>query len=480
METLSTTFSSALAREGEDGCQMNATEAAQWCAVLADVMDGVRALPDAAAGFSARGAGGRGGRGSRGGADEEKESDAPTLVTVGRLCSAALRFAAAEEDVQTGTRSLELLRLLLKRNDTPTGLLVIDTALTVHALFATAVGDAPPAAAGLYGLWTQAGGALHAYLSCLEGEASEAASQALEKAGAIETLLAHLRSSRPATVMVHAVRTLHAMAADSMARRKLLIEKHDALSTLVPTAAFALRAPEPPFPAGRGRCELVTDIMKLLFALGSDATEPGVETIAGADVETMTQLGFLLVELLRLRGDMRKVHPLKMHVVFLLMYMPRGYAHFLTANDCIPALLELLEKQVDLIAVERRGLASRELTPLLLVLNTLVGNNLLARQMIKLHIFPSAAADEAAALGKEEGKEGEEAGGPSLDPTDAPKSSLRGKLIGLLTTLDDSLRAVVGELLWVLCDSNEREFSRRVGLGPGMNVLRSKRGMVFG
>lgn len=42
-----------------------------------------------------------------------------------------------------------------------------------------------------------------------------------------------------------------------------------------------------------------------------------------------------------------------------------------------------------------------------------------------------------------------------MHPADAPKESLRGRLIGCLTMLEPLSRRFAGELLWHICDGNK-------------------------
>ena len=54
------------------------------------------------------------------------------------------------------------------------------------------------------------------------------------------------------------------------------------------------------------------------------------------------------------------------------------------------------------------------------------------------------------------------------------KKTLRGQLIAQMTSLNTDLKRVSAELLFLLCDSAQEEFTRRCGFGSAVALLKMK------
>ena len=61
-----------------------------------------------------------------------------------------------------------------------------------------------------------------------------------------------------------------------------------------------------------------------------------------------------------------------------------------------------------------------------------------------------------------------------MSPLDAPKDTLRGKLVVLLSWAESYIKRCTAELLWTLCNSNGIEYVHRVGLGNALPLLNAK------
>jgi len=59
-------------------------------------------------------------------------------------------------------------------------------------------------------------------------------------------------------------------------------------------------------------------------------------------------------------------------------------------------------------------------------------------------------------------------------------SALREKLVLLMTSLNTYLKRSSGELLYTLCENDEKEFVKWTGYGNAIGLLQSKKGMLEG
>jgi hypothetical protein len=104
------------------------------------------------------------------------------------------------------------------------------------------------------------------------------------------------------------------------------------------------------------------------------------------------------------------------------------------------------------------------------VLNECCTHSKTARAAVKEAVFPNpwspsqtqqggaavtveATVEAAAGMGARQAARG------PMDPTDAPEGTLRARLIGLMTSLDSSLKRCAAELLFLLCDEDRKCYS---------------------
>jgi hypothetical protein len=57
-------------------------------------------------------------------------------------------------------------------------------------------------------------------------------------------------------------------------------------------------------------------------------------------------------------------------------------------------------------------------------------------------------------------------------------ATLRGRLVGLMTSVDTDVKRAASELLWLLCAEDEAEFASRAGIGSSISLLRTKGGAL--
>lgn len=62
----------------------------------------------------------------------------------------------------------------------------------------------------------------------------------------------------------------------------------------------------------------------------------------------------------------------------------------------------------------------------------------------------------------------------NMSPLDAPPNTSRYLLIQQLTHHDSNIKRVTGELLWLLCDCDAKNFVQRVGMGNSVAILQAK------
>ena len=242
---------------------------------------------------------------------------------------------------------------------------------------------------------------------------------------------------------------------------------------LVATLAWTFRS-EPPFPGNRvsdRRSELALEILRALYALNTCSAR------RQPSPETMTQIGIVLCDLLHLSNSDERCYEIKLSVVALLLDAPKDYAGYLIETQSIKALVDIMSYQTSLVVLERTGSSSDDaaaVVPILLVLLKLTQSNNTALQMIKEEVFPPESevtfeekATAEIAKGVTEGK----ANAKNMAPLDAPRGTLRWKLIRLMTWTESNVKRSACELLWMLCEEDSTQFVLRTGFGNAIHFL---------
>lgn len=135
-------------------------------------------------------------------------------------------------------------------------------------------------------------------------------------------------------------------------------------------------------------------------------------------------------------------------------------------QEHVEVLLTILEKQID-TTMENRWVddrAASALTPVLAVLYRFCVMDATFCRSIQVGIFPY---NEDIDFSEEE-KEGI---AKNVAPLDAPKGTLRWKVIQLLTWPQSFVKRLAGELLWTLSGNQQQVFVRRVGMGNALPTL---------
>ena len=259
---------------------------------------------------------------------------------------------------------------------------------------------------------------------------------------------------------------------------------------LITTLAWAYRGVDesdhPPFPGVQSdrRSDLVLEILRALYVLGSTTTTNHRRHNKPSHT-TMTQIGIILCELLQLSSADERVYNIKLAVVALLLNAPKEYGTYLVNNGgggSIEALVDILSYQTSLVVVERTTTSSSEdaaaVVPILLVLLNLVQSNKIALDIIKKKVFPPGNDEEifqqlaTAEISKGQTTEGGKVNAKNMAPLNAPKGTLRWKLIRLMTwTTESNIKRSACELLYALCDEDSTQFVLRTGFGNAVHFL---------
>ncbi|KAL3801777.1 hypothetical protein HJC23_001173 [Cyclotella cryptica] len=282
----------------------------------------------------------------------------------------------------------------------------------------------------------------------------------------------HLVSSYPSSI-TKMDRAIDVLMTDTSLEHEA---KQDLLQVLVATLAWAFRS-EPIFPGDSSdrRSELMLEILRALFAM-----DVGLSTKAQNYQDNMTQLGIILCDLLKLSNSDARVYQCKLAVVALLLNAPKEYAQYLAIHGGIKPLVDIMEYQLSLVVVERTASGAEDaaaVVPILLVLKKLAQASSLVLKIVKDEVFPPDAEGMFQEKVKAEMIKNQTDGqvkAKNMAPLDAPKSTLRWKLIRLMTWTESTVKRSGSELLWTLCDDDPTKFVLRTGFGNAIHFLGMK------
>jgi hypothetical protein len=246
------------------------------------------------------------------------------------------------------------------------------------------------------------------------------------------------------------------------------------IEVLVATLSWAYRS-QPSFPGGASdrRSDLVLEILRALYAL--DPTNPSKSPRPTNDI--MMRIGVILCELLQFPNADERVYQIKLAVVALLLDAPTEYNDYLVNNDGVQRLIDILAYQASVVVIEKTNSSADDasaIVPILLALLRLVQSNEAALTVVKEAVFPpddegdfQQKASAEIAKGKSEGK----VNAKNMAPLDAPRGTLRWKLIRLMTWTETTVKRSACELLWALCDGDSTQFVLRTGFGNAIHFL---------
>jgi hypothetical protein len=209
---------------------------------------------------------------------------------------------------------------------------------------------------------------------------------------------------------------------------------------------------------------LVTEILKVLYVLraGKDLTDE-------ASWKPVLQL-------LSLENDDKQSYECKLGAITLLMDAPQDSVDVIMEHEnLVESFLKILERQVSYVVDNTLlgNASAAALTPILVVLNKFCNANPVLCQCVKNRIFPPQLEDAfwAKAESVPASHSSVAIGANNMSPLDAPKGTLRWKLIRLMTWMESNVKRTANELLWTVCGKNGREFVLRTGIGNAMPFL---------
>lgn len=228
------------------------------------------------------------------------------------------------------------------------------------------------------------------------------------------------------------------------------------------------------------RAELVVEILNCFYAMrkGQELVEPTSGVIRD---DNNASLEHTILQILQLKSHVRsnsknvdeiiskRINQCKSSAVSLLMDSDVSFGKYLVEIGSFESLLEIFNRQVNDIVDNKKvdGTATATLVPILVVLNRYAVANSVVQQKVKAFVFPTETEKKFQESIKEKRK-------TQMSPLDAPKDTLRGKLVVLLSWVDGYIKRCSAELMWTICDSDSSEFTFRVGLGNALPLLNSK------
>lgn len=248
------------------------------------------------------------------------------------------------------------------------------------------------------------------------------------------------------------------------------------LGVLVATLSWALRS-EPTFPGDEydRRPDLVLEILRSLFAM-----DAGLSSNSSHNKDTMTRIGIILCESLQYPNSDMRVYQCKLAVVALLLNAPDDYSEYLAVNKGIIPLIDIMAYQLSVVVIERTGSSAEDAAaavPILLVLRKLAQASSSVLKLVQDEVFPPDAEEAFKEKAESEIMKKQSEGtvrAKNMAPLDAPRGTLRWKLIRLMTWTESNVKRSASELLWTLCDEDSTQFVLRTGFGNAIHFLGMK------
>lgn len=257
----------------------------------------------------------------------------------------------------------------------------------------------------------------------------------------------------------------------------------------VPSGSSAAESTPFPGPPKDLRSELVVEILRTFYAL-----RMGLQLTFPAQGNDQALLAEAVVHIFQLRtiqnGNGMKderVAECQHATVSLLMDSNSSFAQYLVEQNAVEPLKHILQHEIaNVVGPEESpsssvaslsdsmvsNVAAAAVTPILVVLFNYCSANDEFRKLIRDAVFPPENESHFQKLVEAEKEKHRSA--KNMTPLDAPKGTLRARLIRLLTWPQGHIKRFAGELLWVLCSSNSQEFIYRVGMGNALPVLHNK------
>ena len=241
---------------------------------------------------------------------------------------------------------------------------------------------------------------------------------------------------------------------------------------LVGTLSWAVSS-EPPFPGGPEdrRGDLALELLRALYALNVSglAAEPSRETSA--------EIGAALRDVLGLSSADGRAYRCKLAAVNLLLDAPKGHSRYLVESGAVTHLVDVLSYQTSLVVVERTASTADDaaaVLPVLLALLRIVKSEKEALEIVRRGVFPLKSESAFRELADAEVLKGNGEGtvrAKNMAPLDAPRGTLRWRLVRLMTWLESGVKRAACELLYALCGEDGTELVLRTGFGNAVHFL---------
>jgi hypothetical protein len=234
--------------------------------------------------------------------------------------------------------------------------------------------------------------------------------------------------------------------------------------------------------------ELMSEILNVFYALRIGQTlkkdGDGSSSLADAVIQ-MLQLS-TASGMAENEDTKKRIGQCKLATVSLLMDSDASFGNYLVDDSAsISSLFQILQQQVNDVVDNTKvdNSATAALVPILAVLNKYAMANVEVLQRLHNFVFPPELEDQYQSKINVLPNQMDDTTNNdfstnnkslNMSPLDAPKDTLRGKLVVLLSWAESYIKRCTAELLWTLCNSNATAYVHRVGLGNALPLLNAK------
>jgi len=213
-------------------------------------------------------------------------------------------------------------------------------------------------------------------------------------------------------------------------------------------------------------------------------------SLSREEVPSLDRLGLLLIAIMKTKDEKESeerraaLDELKDQAITVLMLACniKGFVDFLVERGTVAPILALLQRRIDTVLADKPTERSvqyfKELLPLVITCTNLCQKSLVAREAFRAKVFEEelpapdlSGLDDKAKEAKMNERKMEGC---------TPEDSFGGRLIHFMTCLESNLKRYAGELLFVLCNEDAGEMTRRCGYGRSAHILAIKGGTIGG